>query len=139
MNSATVLELAPSSLESPRCFLDSDFGEISSWWVKRNKNPPAREILPMHGRIVPGIACGFLFRTDSALGLLEFFSTNPDAGLKTRKKAMDRIVSSLIEDAKRAGIKIVYGGTEHSSILKFVKKIGFHVETEPYYGLAKVI
>ncbi len=137
MSNAAVLDLKKSET-LPRCFLESDFGEISSWWTKRNQHSPTREILPLHGRIIPGKAVGFLYKTDSAVAILDGFATNPEASESDRKSAMLKVAEYLVEDAKKAGIKILYGTTRNQYLISLAKKFGFHVENDPYFAIAKV-
>jgi hypothetical protein len=86
-----------------RPYAASDLSEINGWYAARNFPPVPREKLPENGRIVPGVAAGFLYLTDSSIALLEGYVTNPSAGLRQRSCAIDEITRALLTEAKIRG------------------------------------
>lgn len=82
--------------------------------------------------IEPGVACGWLYETDSDVVILEGFVTNPKATLRARHRAVDAIAGCLLEHARGTGAKRVLASFQSSGISKIAKKrhgmrsIGLH-------------
>lgn len=100
-----------------RAFNDSDLKEIQSWYTERGVSLNAMRWLPRSGYIVPGIAAGFCFETDTPIGLLEGFVTNPKAHSAERHWAIREITARLIEDAGSKGIRQVIAITKVPSFM----------------------
>jgi len=97
-----------------RPFTLADLAEVNSWWKARKQPVRPASYLPKYGYIQPGVAAGWLFRTDSCIGFLDDFVTNPKAPLMQRVMYLDGITRNLVATAKRVGIKalVVYTGNE---------------------------
>jgi hypothetical protein len=96
-----------------RPFVASDLQEVNAWCAAHGRDPLPAERLPPTGAIVPGVACGFLYRTDSAVALLEAFITNPAATLRRRSAAVDEITLALLAQARGSYVMAICtaGGT----------------------------
>ena len=96
-----------------RPFIASDLGMVNEWCLAHGREAVPLNRLPGMGLIVPGVACGFLYRTDSTLALLEGFVTNPGASLRSRSAALDAITEGLISYARGCYLMAVCtaGGT----------------------------
>lgn len=105
--------------------MERDFGSFSRWLEARKVPSPARHILPKYGYIVPDVACGFIYLTDSSLGLIEWYVTNPEASCEDRREAMQIITDLLIITGKKNGCKILSANTKHKSIEKIALDNGF--------------
>jgi hypothetical protein len=90
-----------------RVFRPEHLAEVNRWYTARGLPQVPASALPSTGRIVPGVASGFLYRTDSDLALLEGYVSNPEAPLRARARAFDGIVAALIEEAKAGGARRV--------------------------------
>jgi hypothetical protein len=75
--------------------------------------------------VEPGVAVGWLYQTDSGVGLLEQFVTNPKAPGKDRHAAVDEIGLALLAEAKRLGLSRVLLHTSHRSIARMCLRRGF--------------
>lgn len=98
---------------------------MAEWYRARGDAVPAEDTLPGTGLIVPGVAAGFLFRTDSAFCLLDGFVTSRDAPAKERHRALGAIVDALTEEAKALGFRCVVGLTRSSGMAKLVRRRQF--------------
>lgn len=117
--------LLMSLMVKPRKFLPEDYIQLEGWSNDREVKAPPLEYLPSTGYIVDGVACGFLYLTNSAVGLLEGFITNPNADKNDRNKALDSITLKLIELAELNSCKILKCETKIDAIVNRAKDFGF--------------
>lgn len=87
--------------------------------------PPPLELLSDIGLIIDDIACGFLYTTNSKLGILEAFISNPYSDKNDRDLALNRITLDLIDIAKSKGIKVLKCDTKIDAIVNRAIKFGF--------------
>lgn len=111
---------------------------ISSWYSDRGLPVPPSKYLPTTGFIVEDVACGFLFKTDSAFAILDAFVSNPKEKKTKRNNALDMITTLLLLEAKNAGYDLVKADTKHDVIKFRCIKHGF-ISTGKYYSYAKEI
>jgi hypothetical protein len=100
-------------------------GEVQRWAINQGVEPMAPDSLPAAGVIEPGVAVGWLYQTDSKVGFLEQFVTNPEAPGRARLAAVDAIASALMAQAKGLGITKVVAMTRHRSIGRIAIRHGF--------------
>jgi hypothetical protein len=108
-----------------RKFVKQDYLYLCNWMIKRDRPAPEHVLLPPTGLIVDNAAAGFLIKCDNNFGILDFFITNPDIPSKVGLKAVDEIAGSLIDMAKRCGIKVIKCDTEILLICQMARKHGF--------------
>jgi len=85
-------------------YSDKYYDMIVEWQERRGEKFVDNVDIPKHGLVVDDIACGFLFCTDSAVGLIDYFISNPEATPIARAKALDKILENLIIWAKELGM-----------------------------------
>jgi hypothetical protein len=108
-----------------RRYATSDYPEVAGWYAAHGEPVPDAGMLPGFGLIVPGLACGFLYRTDASFALLEGFVTNPAAHLRARHLAIGEIVDALTEEAKAQGFRHVVGLSRSTGIASLVQRRQF--------------
>jgi len=112
-----------------RKYTKKDWKEVSSWFQERNI-PFTEDLLPEHGFIIPGIAAGYLYATDSNFCIFEGFVANPKADRNSRKEGLRLIVTELIKQAKELEFKQVFGFAASKTMIKIGFEQGFKlVET----------
>jgi len=109
----------------PRKFLPEDYVQLEGWGISREVKPPPLKLLSDTGMIVDDVACGFLYLTNSAIGILEGFSTNSKADKNDRSEALNGITLSLIELAESKGCKVLKCDTKIETIVNRAKSFGF--------------
>ncbi len=97
--------------------MKSDFNEISTWFQDR-KIAIQEDYLPATGFIVPGIAAGFIYRTDANFCIFECFIGNPAKSAEERDVALNDIVAAMIGESKEMGFKEVYGFATSQSMIR---------------------
>lgn len=102
-----------------------DYPELARWLRARGLPIPADEDLPDEGKIVPGIAVGFLVQTDTGTATLDFFVANPDAPGSERDKALSEIASELIGRAHVLGFKRIRVCSQLDTIVRRARALGF--------------
>lgn len=102
-----------------------DFINLSSWMQKRGLAIPDPRHLPPTGVIVDNAACGFLVKCDNNSAIIDFLISNPDIPDEQRAEAIDEVMTTLIDTAKRAGIHSLYGHVQLESSFKIAMRHGF--------------
>lgn len=111
---------------------DEHYEQICSWWRAHNWPVLPVEALPAIGRVVShngvNVCAGFLYRTDSAICLLEWIVSNPDFKDKpTRSDAIDFLIQNLLGAAQKLRPSIVFSYAKNDRLLKRYQDLGFQV------------
>jgi len=101
------------------------YADFEKWYVRRTQGAMGPEFLPKVGYVVPGVAMGFLYQTDSKVSLIEALVANPDVPVSERTKGIDAVVLAIIGEAQRLGFKVLYGQTDLPVIVERAKRLGF--------------
>ena len=83
------------------------------------------EALPLNGFIEPGVACGFLYLTDSAIAFVESYASNPEKSSKERHEALEAVSVAIMAAAKAAGVARLVLFTADHGILHRATEWGF--------------
>lgn len=102
-----------------------DYEMLMRWWVARDHEVVPSNLLPKLGVIVDDIAAGFLYQTDSKLGILENFITSPDASPRQSHQALTEVTRELREFAETAEIETLVVFTKRPSVGKVIEREGF--------------
>jgi hypothetical protein len=108
-----------------RAFSHLDLDEMNDWYTQRHEPTVPVEALPSLGFLVPGVAAGFLYQTDSSLAFVEGLVSNPNARLCVRARALALILEGLVEAARGFGFKQVIGMGRASGPVKLTLRQGF--------------
>jgi len=104
---------------------DTDYKEVSRWWIAGKFVPITEGCLPENGLIVPDLCAGWLYKTDSCIGILEWLVGNPDALWDERGYAQDLVISSLKQLAKDFGMEALFTYCKHERLMKRYEDHGF--------------
>lgn len=119
-----------------RVFREEDIDEINDWFDDRGEAGISTRVLSRTGLISPGVACGFLFATDSRVCFLDFYISNPHAPKAARNEAFDEITRQLIATAKERDYLLIFGASSHKSIQERCLKFGFtHQGSQEVYTM----
>jgi len=108
-----------------RSFNPLDLDEMNRWYTQRGEPAIKVEMLPRLGFLVPGVAAGFLYQTDSSMALVEGFVSNPEALLCKRVKALHLILEGLTSAARGFGFKLVVGSSKRTGPVSLTLRQGF--------------
>lgn len=108
-----------------RPFAAGDLAELNRWYEKRRLSAVPGTMLPKLGLFAPGVAAGFLYRTDSSVALIDGLVTNPVAPLRVRREAVAAIVDGLRSLAKERGVSHLVAMTERRSTRRVAERAGF--------------
>jgi hypothetical protein len=103
---------------------EQHFAEVLRWFQLFGETM-VPEALPQTGYIVPGVAAGFLYRTDSSVCWVESLVANKEVPKEERTRALDAIVIALCQDAKKLGFKLVLGSTQLDAVVKRAQRLGW--------------
>lgn len=103
-----------------------DFEEILSWFAARDIVVPAKWVFSDIGYIVPKVAAGFLYTSNSGIATLDCFITNPKASSEDRLKGLRTVRDALLVKANTIhSIHKVCCTTQHSVIELIANESGF--------------
>ncbi len=112
-----------------RKFRKPDIGQIETWLSSRHLSPPSMTalaaMLPKNGFIVPGVAVGFVYLTDSCIAFLDYFVANPEASKDERNVALDLITQAILVEAKKQGCTVAHCNSRIGAIVHRAKNFGF--------------
>lgn len=111
--------------------------QVCDWAKARGIAEPLRGLLPDMGRIVPGVAVVFLYRTDSKLGFIENLISNPVVKYPLASEAIEACIEAIQKDAIDEGITHLWGVTFIPGVADRAKKQGFSVQKERYKLVTK--
>lgn len=90
-----------------RPYVPSDYPEVSGWYADRGLAAPPAWSLPMTGLIEPGVAAGFMWRTDSGVALFDGWISNPGAKRIAAARVLVAVCRGLVERAQAEGFRSV--------------------------------
>jgi hypothetical protein len=108
-----------------RLFDQEAFEEVNAWNRARGHREWTAEELPSMGMMVPGVAAGFMYQTDSTVAFLENFISNPEAKASEVSEAIDELVDFFRSQAKNLDIQRLVIFSKKRSIGKRAQKLGF--------------
>lgn len=117
-----------------------DYPELSNWWNwwRWKDSKPSLELLDnlKYGLIVSNetenICAGFMYFTNAnAFALLEFVVSSPKIKDKSlRKESQIFLICSLLEFAKKQGVKVIFSSVRNPNLIKTYQECGFILGTE---------
>jgi hypothetical protein len=117
-----------------RYFTKEDLPTLNAWWKAKNVacGPDFSfdpRMLPS-GVVVSGedgtdLAVGFLYRTDSAIAWIEWVCGNPDAEPGARGTAVDKVIDTLLTEAKNQGYLVAFTASNLPALNSRLEKHGY--------------
>lgn len=104
---------------------DKHYEEANSWGRKHNFPLPGREYLPDIGFVVPGLAVGFLYTSNSKIGWVEWVFGNPEASKDDRAQAIDLVIKLIEYCAKDLGIEALFSSSGSPAYQSVLERHGF--------------
>jgi hypothetical protein len=101
------------------------YSDVSTWWQGHGWPIIPMNLLPSRGFIVPGLAAGFLYSTDSSLAWMEWIVGNPHASAKQVYVAIKNIVEKISDTATEDGFDTVFTAIRQTGLEKLYSKVGF--------------
>ncbi len=126
----------PKIKEAVRRVEPSDIKEIQMWFQMWGLTAPHKDRFSDLGFIVPDVAAGFLYLTNSGVAIIDAYICNPGAHKRIRDEALDAITYRILEAAEGAGVQYLKGDTNFRTILRRAQKFGFKVVGQ-YASFAK--
>lgn len=112
-----------------------DYWEVCEWW-RTHKWP----FIPTHALSDNGViiydkdgtkyCCGWLYRMDCSVGMLEWVVTNPKSPIMNRKPSLELLVRCVLAAAKNVGMTSVYSSLKNKNLVKLFSSNGFEVTEE---------
>jgi hypothetical protein len=109
----------------------ADVWKIQWWWPAHNwGDGPPLDILPSDGAIVEADgdpkAVAFLYlSSNSKCAWLEWLVTNPNNSPRVSVAALQMVIESLSETARKNGVTMVYSSLKNRGLIRLYEKLGF--------------
>lgn len=104
---------------------------------------PQVNLLPRSGFIVESnskpVLCGFLYRTDSPLGIISSIISDRDHDKMEIHAGLDLLIKALAVRAKEVGVELLTVSTKIESLRTRFEKFGFQLTDENQMFLGRVI
>jgi hypothetical protein len=101
-----------------RAYTPSDYKDLEQWWKDQNWDPVPPSILPDLGFIVPGVAAGFLYTTNSTVAWMEWIVANPKKTFEIRDEALNAVLKTIESRAKELGFSTILISTSNKRLLE---------------------
>jgi len=111
---------------------------VTRWCSSRGVPATLLDMLPERGFIVPDVAAGFLYQTDSTMALIEGIVANPKADSRIRDDALDQVFFALFDLARDLGFELVWGFSPRPEIETRARRIGFRIDEKRQYTFGSV-
>lgn len=105
-----------------RPFEPRDLEELNQWRATEEKFPLALSELSPYGVTEPGIAIGFITRTDGPVFIIDGFATNPKASRRKRVNAYIEIMKMLVQIGKALGHTHLLAFTDSELVARTAQK-----------------
>ena len=119
-----------------RRYNPEDLPELNRWYASRKLPHIDSDSLPLIGFIEPDVAAGFLYLTDSSLGIIEGVVANPRASRESKDRALDEIDGRITQAARELGIKHLVAICASQALLRRSEHLGY-IEGAPATILTK--
>lgn len=112
---------------------------LREMFIARGALLPDAEMLPTHGWIEPGVAAGFMYLTDSRLGIVEHIVTHPDAPSDARHSALDMIIDKAHLLAAEQGVRWLVAWLKDEGIASRARRHGMTLGGEWRCGVKELV
>lgn len=110
---------------------DQHYNAICEWWYAEDFAPIPLNHLPENGIVIYSgdkMACAaWIYRTDSAFCILDWYIANPEIRKKERSDCLDLLISVSKEYIKKLGHLTIFTMSKHSALVSRLEKHGFLV------------
>lgn len=108
-----------------RAFELYDYPMIEAWYRAQMEPVPPLDLLPKNGFIVEDICAGFLYLTDSRLGIIDLYISNPDISKDYRDKALNLVTIEIINKAKEYNCRVLMATSNIAAVKRRTEFHGF--------------
>ena len=102
---------------------------VNGWLTHRGWPELSRDMIPETGIVVSSglepVACGFLYKTDSNIAILEWVVGNPFVTHEIRASGLDFLIKSLLKIGKSYGFSFAFSYTKNERLLEKYRATGF--------------
>jgi hypothetical protein len=116
---------------------ETHYKQLEEWSKMRGLGMVPLDLLPKTGRIVSGVCAAFLYLTDSKVGFLENMISNPAVDRTVSSDALDSCVRAIEQDAKSAGVQLLWSSTCLPAVLERADRLGFVVQKRAFKLILK--
>jgi hypothetical protein len=108
-----------------RAFEPWDYPMIAEWYRSQMEPCPPIDLLPKNGFIVEDICAGFLYLTDSRLGIIDCYISNPEVSKDLRDKALNLVTLEIIDKAREYNCRVLMATSNVAAVKRRTELHGF--------------
>ena len=116
---------------------------LTEWWTKHKWPVIPKPFLPKTGYMAfvgeKPIVAAFLYKTDSSMGILEWYVSNPDSTYEERTAAMNELLEKVFETARTLGIQAIFTSCTNKSLISRLTAHGFGITDTEMTNLIKTL
>lgn len=105
--------------------LNKDYEILTNWLLLHNKPIINKELLSDSGFIIDDIVAGFLYKTNSAVCIVENFISNPISDKNDRRIAINTLFETIIKEAKNLNFQFMFTAVQLNSLHKNLINLDF--------------
>lgn len=110
--------------------IDKHYKTLMHWWKKHNWPEIPQDALPKTGFVAVNpdgkpVAMGFLYQTDSVMGVCEWFTRNPDMDPGIGRIGIDWVIGGIQGAMKALGIRTLFTSTNNEKLMTRLESFGF--------------
>lgn len=103
------------------------YKDVCLWWIAHGWPVIEEDFLPTTGAVVPGVAAGFIYLTDSKIAMLEWIVSNPKAGIKEIHASIKAIIEWLLNFAREQGYEAMFTYSRSRGLINVLEAADFKV------------
>lgn len=100
----------------------TDMRSVNKWIKARGLNLISEQ--SYHSFIIPGVAAGQFLMVEGKMMIFDGLITNPHVSATTRNKALNSLVSYMLQFSKEQGVAVLAVSTDNSTISR-ARAFGF--------------
>jgi hypothetical protein len=105
--------------------IELDYECLKQWWIGHKWQPVPKNFLPSRGWMVPGVCAGFLYSTDSDIGMMEWVVSNPSAPPRKIYEGLQALVAHIQKEAQNDGYKALFTYIKNDALERLYASQGF--------------
>lgn len=114
---------------------EKDFKTIQSWYDGQGWGCLLPiSVFPDNGYMVDGLACAWLYLTDSCVGWVAWHVINPDANTGKAFMALGDILDHIKVASKEFGVELLHSTVRDSSLKNLCTSKGFELSDDKLCG-----
>ncbi len=106
---------------------DKHYNMLKKWYQDHGQQMMDKDLYPKIGLVINDIVAGFLYQTDSKLGIVENYISDKNSTKEQREEAIIELTGELFKIAKEMGCSTLISFTSNKGLLEKQPSLGYTV------------